>query len=90
MTSATSAAASSAAAGATPAPGSTTFTGPPICCAAAIASHDARLSVPSRLFGDDENHQITLASSRSTRTSSFAASAGEPPIMRVCFDFSGR
>ena len=35
------------------------------------------------LFGDDENHR-TLASSRSRRTSSFAASAGEPPIICVC------
>ena len=40
------------------------------------------------LFRDHENHR-TLASSRSRLTSSFAASAGEPPIITVCLDFCG-
>ena len=40
------------------------------------------------LFRNDENHR-TLASSRSRRTSSAAASADEPPIITVCFDFCG-
>ena len=40
------------------------------------------------LFGDDENHR-TRASSRSRLTSSLAASAGEPPIITVCFAFCG-
>ena len=40
------------------------------------------------LFRDDENHR-TRASSRSRLTSSLAASAGEPPIITVCFDFCG-
>src|SRR5580765_5150603 len=46
-TSATSADASSLTAAPALAPGTTTFTGPPIFCAAATASHDARLSTPS-------------------------------------------
>src|SRR5262245_44495159 len=41
------------------------------------------------LFGDHENHWITLASSRRERTSSFAASAAEPEIMCVFLAFSG-
>jgi len=41
------------------------------------------------LFGDDENHEITRASSRSAATRAFAASAGLPPIICVCFRFSG-
>ena len=41
------------------------------------------------LFGDDEDHAITRASSRSRRTSSLAASAGEPPISWVFLPFSG-
>ena len=41
------------------------------------------------LFCHHQNHQKTLASSRNARTSSAAASAGLPPIMRVCLDFSG-
>lgn len=45
-----------------------------------------QLVVP--LFRNDENHS-TRASSRSRRTSSAAASAGEPPIITVCFAFCG-
>ena len=40
------------------------------------------------LFRDDENHR-TRASSRSRLTSSFAASAAEPPIITVCLAFCG-
>ena len=40
------------------------------------------------LLGDDENHR-TRASLASRLTSSFAASAGEPPIITVCFAFCG-
>ena len=38
----------------------------------------------------DAHDPITRTSSRSTRTSSLAASAGEPPSTRVCLDFCGR
>ena len=41
------------------------------------------------LLGDDEDHAMTRASSRSLRTSSFAASAGEPPMIWVFLPFSG-
>ena len=70
-------------------PAATIFTGAPICCAAAMASHEARLSDSVLLFCDDENHQKTLASSRSTRTSSPRPPPALPPIMRVCLAFSG-
>ncbi len=48
------------------------------CCAAAIVSHVARLSLPSRCSAMTRIIAITRASSRSLRTSSLAASAGEP------------
>src|SRR5262249_8085425 len=41
------------------------------------------------LFGNDEDHWTTRASSRSLRTSSFAASAGDPGMSCVFFAFSG-
>jgi hypothetical protein len=41
------------------------------------------------LFRDDEHHEITRASSLSAATSALAASAGLPPIICVCFRFSG-
>src|SRR5207249_12080808 len=47
-----------------------------------------QFSIP--LFGDDQNHHITRASSRSLRTSSFAASAAEPPMLCVFLALSGR
>ena len=53
---------------------------------------DARLSAPSCCSAMTRIMRVThhaRASSRSTRTSSFAASAGEPAIIRVCFAFSG-
>ena len=40
------------------------------------------------LFGNDQNHR-TRASSRSRLINSFAASAGEPPIIVVCLAFCG-
>ena len=47
-----------------PDPSTATVIGPPACCAAAMASQLARFSLPSPLLRDDQNHQITLASSR--------------------------
>src|SRR5262249_2916634 len=41
------------------------------------------------MFSDDENHPMTRASSLSLRTSSFAASAGDPAISCVFLLFSG-
>src|SRR5262249_45221809 len=41
------------------------------------------------LLGNDENHAMTRASSRSFRTSSFAASAGDPSMSWVFLPFSG-
>ena len=41
------------------------------------------------LLGDDEDHAITLASSRSLRTSVEAASAADPVMISVCFVFCG-
>ncbi len=73
-----------------PVPATTTFTGAP-------RGHLLRggdrfpagaIELAVLLFGDDENHR-TRASSRRRRTNSLAASAGEPPIITVCFDFCG-
>ena len=50
---------------------------------------DAFVALLAGLGNDEELHQNTRASSRSARTSSFAASAGVPVIMRVCFCFCG-
>jgi len=47
------------------------------------------IELPVALFGNDDDHGITRTSSRSLRTSSFAASAGEPPMICVFFPFSG-
>jgi hypothetical protein len=44
---------------------------------------------PTTAFCDDQDHAITRASSRSRRTSSLAASAGEPEISCVFLPFSG-
>ena len=41
------------------------------------------------LFRDDQNHQITLASSRRRMTRTFAASTADPEIIWVCLPFSG-
>ncbi len=71
------------------APSTATFTGPPACCAAAIGLPAGPVQGPALLFGDDQNHEITRASSRSAATSALAASAGLPPIICVCLRFSG-
>jgi hypothetical protein len=44
---------------------------------------------PLALFGDDEDHAITLASSRSFRTSAAAASAADPFSISVCLVLTG-
>jgi hypothetical protein len=41
------------------------------------------------LLGDDEDHAITLASSRSLRTSVEAASTADPVMISVCLVFCG-
>ena len=90
MTSAASAAASSPASASTAEPITAILTGPPACCAAAIASHDARLSLPSRCSADHQDHSITLASSRSFWTSALAAAAAGPGSICVFLPFSGK
>jgi hypothetical protein len=47
------------------------------------------IQLAAALFADDEDHAITRASSRSRRTSSFAASAADPWISCVFLLFSG-
>ena len=54
-----------------------------------MVSHVARFSVAVLLFGDHEDHDNHPRFVPQPRTSSFAASAGLPPIICVFLLFSG-